>query len=89
MCKPSNIEEAFKVLDALIPEGDKNHFRHQPAEDFAIEQYFGVGVWVRNTWIYGADQDTYRALFGDEIIHPDTASYIFLKKYHHHLKRKK
>ena len=89
MCKPSNLDEAFKVLDALIPERDMKRFRHQSDEDFAIDQQFELGVWERNTWISGADDATSRALFGDENLHPDTASYIFLQKYHNHLKRKK
>ena len=85
--KPATIGDAFRILDALIPEHDKAHFRRQSADDFTIDQHFGLGMWVRNTWIYGADKATYRALFGDELLHPDSASYEFLKEYHHHLKQ--
>ena len=87
--KVASIREAFKVLDALLTAEEKEMFRRQSADEFANEQHFGLGVWIRNTWIYNADEATYRALFGDEILHPDSASGIFLKKYHNHLKRTK
>ena len=85
----NTIRGAFKVLDALLTVEEKEHFRRQSADEFAYEQHFGLGMWIRNTWIYNADKATYKALFGDEILHPDTASYNFLLKYHDHLKRKK
>ena len=80
---------AFKVLDALLTSEEKERSRLQSADEFANEQHFGLGMWIRNTWIYGGDKSTYRALFGDEILPPDSASSIFLKKYHNHLKRTK
>ena len=80
---------AFKVLDALLTPEEKELFRRQSADEFANEQHFGLGMWIRNTWIYNADIATYKALFGDEILHPDSASDRFLKKYHNHLKHKK
>ena len=83
--KPATIGDAFKLLDAMIPERDKEFFRSQSAEDFALGQHFGLGMWIRNAWIYGADEATYRALFGDDILHPDMASAEFLIKYHKHL----
>ena len=83
------IREAFKVLDNLLTAEEKERFRRQSAEEFAGEQHFALGVWIRNNWVYNADRATYQALFGDEILHPDSASCIFLKKYHNHLKRTK
>ena len=85
----TSIRGAFKVLDALLTVEEKELFRRQSADKFANEQHFGLGLWIRNTWIYNADKAAYRALFGDEILHPDTASDRLLRKYHDHLKRKK
>ena len=87
--KAITIRGAFKVLDALLTAEEKELFRRQSAAEFAGEQHFALGTWVRNTWIYNADKATYRALFGDEILHPDSASGIFLLKYHDHLRRTK
>ena len=87
--KEITISGAFKVLDALLTEEEKELFRRQSADEFAHEQHFGLGLWIRNTWIHNTDKATYKALFGDEILHPDSASDRFLKKYHNHLKRKK
>lgn len=87
--KVTSIRGAFKVLDALLTAEEKEQFRRQSADEFAADQHFGLGMWIRNTWIYDADEATCRALFGDEFPLPDSASSIFLKKYHNHLKRKK
>lgn len=83
--KVTSIRGAFKVLDALLNAEEKERFRRQSADEFAADQHFGLGLWVRNTWIYGADESTCRALFGDEFSLPDSASSQFLMRYHKHL----
>lgn len=79
------IREAFEVLDNLLTAEEKELFRRQSADEFANEQHFGLGLWIRNTLIYNVEKDAYRAMFGDEILHPDTASSQFLMQYHQHL----
>ena len=85
----TSIRGAFKVLDALLSADEKETYRQQSESEFATTQHFSLGVWIRNTWIYEADDTTIQALFGNEILDPDQASGILLKKYHNHLKRKK
>ncbi len=84
---PTSLQEAFKVLDEMLTPEDLALFRSQTREEFVITQHFGLGQWVRNTWFYGADDDTRYRLFGDTMfLHPDDISTDFLIKYHDHLK---
>lgn len=90
---PKNVRQAFAMLDSLTSHEEKSHFLMQPKSDFVCEQHFGLGLWIRNNWIYGAEDDScLRMLAGlskDEVClqHPDTVSGRFLENYYDHLKR--
>ena len=90
---PKNVRQAFAMLDSLTSHEEKNHFMKQSKSDFVCEQHFGLGLWIRNNWIYGAEDDScLRMLAGltkDDVFleHPDTVSGRFLEKYYDHLKR--
>ena len=90
---PKTVRQAFAMLDSLTSHEDKGHFLKQSKSDFVCEQHFGLGLWIRNNWIYGIEDDScLRVLAGlgkDEVCleHPDTVSSRFLEKYYDHLKR--
>lgn len=89
---PKTVRQAFAMLDSLTSQEDKCNFLMQPKSDFVCEQHFGLGLWIRNNWIYGTEDDScMRMLAGlgkDEVRLelPDTVSSRFLKKYYNHLK---
>ena len=90
---PTSVRQAFSMLDSLTSHEDKSYFLTQSKSDFVCEQHFGLGLWIRNNWIYGTEDDScllmLAGLGNDEICleHPDTVSSRFLEKYYDHLKR--
>ena len=90
---PKTVRQAFAMLDRLTSNEDKSCFLMQSKSDFVCEQHFGLGLWIRNNWIYGTEDDScLRILAGlgkDDVCleHPDTVSSRFLEKYYDHLKR--
>lgn len=51
---PKTQEEAFAMLDELLTDEEKRDaLQIQDDEEFASSQHFGLGLWVRNNWIYG------------------------------------
>ena len=54
---PVTEEEAFQYLDKLVPLEVKREAVQMTWEEFACDQHFGLGMWIRNNWIYGVDTD--------------------------------
>lgn len=98
---PTTIQEAFGILDNIIPEEDKAAFISQSKPEFVGGQHLFLGAWIRNNWIYGPEDESqdeatlrdkcYRMLAGmkeGEMLfdHPDDVSERFLEKYYDYLK---
>ena len=99
---PTTARQAFKILDAMLTPEDIAAFCAMSASEFSCNQHFGLGMWIRNNWIYGPGEEDdqerelrdecYRMLAGvpkkDYMFeHPDTVSGRFLERYHRHLKK--
>ena len=100
---PTTTRQAFKILDELVTPEEKAYFLSLSQSDFSAEEHMGLGMWIRNNWIYGRDDDEtpeerelrdrcYRMISGMKegdflFEHPDTVSARFLEKYYRHLKR--
>ena len=92
---PKTTREAFKILDAMLSAEEKADILAQDKFDFTFDAHFGLGMWIRNNWIYPDEEGT--GLFapkGDKkeffmMDDPDTQSEEFLGKYYDHLKRGK
>ena len=98
---PTTSRQAFKVLDAMLSVDDVLLFSSMSTEEFCIAQHFGLGLWIRNKWIFTSGEESaeerllleqcYRMLAGDLLkkyyVHPDDVSGHFLKRYHRHLKK--
>ena len=69
------------------------------SREFAINQHWGIGLWIRNNWIYRSGEENeeermlldkcYRML-ADKLVklyyvQPDNVSEYFLERYHRHL----
>ena len=96
---PKTIEEAFSIIDSMLTDEEKKIAVKQKASDFSCEQHFGLGLWVRNNWIYKGDVPTY-ILTGEKPVEinkgepiplmmamPDDISSKFMELYHKHLKK--
>lgn len=100
---PTSVRQAFKILDSLSDNDDKKHFLSQSVDEFCIDQHEGLGLWIRNNWIYESDKQCLRLLAGIKIEDfpdgapegfeiiligsPDMVSDQFLHRYYEHLKR--
>lgn len=93
---PKTKEECFAILDEMLSQKDKDVITQM--ED-TIDLHFGLGMWIRNNWIYPQSNEAVEALlrqFDDEadddmplFIHPDDYSSMILDSYQEYLKTKK
>ena len=99
---PTTEQQAFIILDGMLSKEEKAAFRSQSKDDFVATEHFGLGMWIRNMWIYGPDEEEDKAeeVLRDECFrmmagmkkedlcfeHPDTVSGRFLERYYEHLK---
>ena len=98
---PKTEEQAFVILDGIVTDEDMAEFRAQTRNDFVADEHFGLGMWIRNNWIYGPDEEDkaeealrdecFRMLAGMKkedmcFEHPDEVSGRFLGRYYDHLK---
>jgi hypothetical protein len=93
---PKTKDECFAILDEMLSVEDKQSIVEM--ED-TIDLHFGLGMWIRNNWIYPQSQEEVEKLLrqfddsGDEdmplFIHPDDYSSTILDAYQEYLKSKK
>lgn len=86
---PLTKEIAFARLDKRLSEEDKKAILK--AKDL-IEFHFSLGMWIRNTWIYGNEEERVEALAKDLRMdripwHADDISSVLLDGYKKHLKK--
>lgn len=86
---PQTKQEAFAQLDKMLSEKDKCEL----AKGDAIEFHFSLGMWIRNNWIYGQDEEDVKRLAkafrsGFMFFDPDGLSGKIIESYQRYLKRK-
>jgi hypothetical protein len=85
---PHTKNEAFAQLDAMLSEKEKSEL----AKSDAIEYHFSLGMWIRNNWIYGQDEEDVKRLakaFRTEMLffEADDLSMKIIEYYQRYLKR--
>ena len=85
---PLTKEIAYARLDKRLSEEDKNVILK--AKD-TFEFHFSLGLWIRNTWIYGNEAERVEALAKDLgevfMFDADSISSALLDGYKKHLKK--
>ena len=86
---PQTKQEAFAQLDAMLSEEDMSEL----AKGDAIEYHFSLGLWIRNNWIYGQEEEDVKRLakaFRTEMLffEADSLSEKIIEYYQRYLKRK-
>lgn len=87
---PKSAAEAWKRLDKRLTQEEK----HQIVEAEDVSEYhFGLGMWIRNHWIYTGEPENKELLakdLGEEpmLFNGDWASSAILEAYQKHLKEK-
>lgn len=86
---PKTAAEAFKRLDRRLTNEEKLQIAE--AED-VVEFHFGLGMWIRNYWIYTGESENLESLLKDlgepEFLIGDMASSAILDAYQKHLRGK-
>lgn len=56
---PHSVEEAFKMLDEMLDDKDKKDILD------GADVHFGLGLWIRNEWLFGANREETETLLDD------------------------
>lgn len=75
---PKTYKEACEILDSMLSEEDKAEILSKTKNGFTCDEHFGLGLWIRNNWIYGQPR-------GIWFPNPDIASSDILECYYDHL----
>lgn len=70
---PATLEEAFALLDAKLTAEEKNQLLQV---DDSVDFHFGLGLWIRNNWIYPDNGVNCSRFFGEDnwFVDPDDFS---------------
>lgn len=55
---PTTSRQAFKILDNMLTEEEKKAALAKSGDDFCEDEHFGLGLWIRNNWIYTQEEDS-------------------------------
>ena len=83
---PATLDEAYKALDELLDPEDIEYIENLEEEDLIL-MHFGLGMWIRNNWLYPTDSRLTKYLLGlnPRFGHPDNMSHFILMGYHAYL----
>ena len=81
---PANLDQAYKYFDedlnAYSIEYIKNSTKHE-----MMLMHMGLGLWIRNNWIYSSTERIAKAFLEKGITHPDDISGYIIFGYHEYL----
>ena len=82
---PNSIAEAFALLDAKLTAEEKNQLLQA---DDSVDFHFGLGLWIRNNWLYPESGADFPFSFGEDqlFMDPDDFSDELIQRYILHLK---
>ena len=85
---PKTKEECFALLDGMLSDEDKKAI----IKEDVFELHFGLGLWIRNNWLYPQSTEETEALLRtfdkkSLFFHSDDGSSIILEAYQKHLKK--
>ena len=81
-------QKIFNELDKMLSIGDKKRIIGMSKSDFSLEQHFGLGLWIRNNYVYSAESEEIGDYLNCGMIHPDNISTQILKDYYDYLLNK-
>jgi len=79
---PATLKECYAALDELLDDEMKEVLKS--GENFALH-HMGLGMWIRNNWIYPTDKRIAKFFNDNDIYHPDDMSSIILSGYKNYL----
>ncbi len=87
---PQELEMSFEYIEAHWTSEDIIAFKEANERSATIDQHFGMGMYLRNTWIRNHEKsEQIQNYFASmQIFHSDDISSIILTSYHRHLNDK-
>ena len=84
---PATLEEAYRFLDELLDPEDIEKIKNFEEEDNIFLLHLGLGMWIRNNWIYQPWCRLPQELLklNPNIVHPDDMSHLILVGYYYYL----
>lgn len=77
---PTTLEECYAMLDETLSTEEILYLKNVTDEDLAM-QHFGLGLWIRNNWLYPTQSKLAKHLLENGINHPDNMSSLILVGY--------
>ena len=82
---PNSLSECFEQLSLFLTSEDIEELRNSEFEEL-YQYHFGLGLWIRNNWIYPApDSRLMKMFFSAGFRHPDSISSFIVEAYHYYL----
>ena len=80
--KPATIEEAVLNLTKTLEDSTQQKVLLMTEEEFLANSHFGLGMWIRNNWIYWGNRKLRKYFDSMGIYHADDRSGIILTCYY-------
>lgn len=81
---PETLEDCYAMLDETLSEEDIAFIKNAADDDMA-GMHFGLGMWIRNEWLYPTQSKLSPLLQENGINHIDDASALILEGYRRYL----
>ena len=86
---PENLNEVFQFLDNDWSIVRKTHFKNLSESNATASEHFGMGLWIRNTWIRGDRNPPLVKYFHSiGLYRPDDISSVIMLSYHRKLNQR-
>lgn len=85
---PPNIKEAIKYFEKKLSEKEKTNFKSKTEQTAVSELHFTTGLWIRNNWIRGKNNELVKQFDSLGVRNPDDISSIILTSLHRKLNNK-
>jgi len=83
--KPANLEEAVQQLIKIIPDSTRQKILLMTENEFIRDSHFGLGMWIRNSWIYWGKRQLSKYFYSIGIYQADGMSGMILTSYYRQL----
>jgi len=83
--KPENLEEAVQQLIKILPDTTQQKVLSMTENEFVSGSHFGLGMWIRNSWINWGKRKLSKYFESIGIFHYDDKSGIILTCYYRQL----
>ena len=81
---PATLEECYAALDDLLNDEVKEDIKTSDESEL-VKYHFGLGMWIRNNWIYPTDDRITKVLHDAGVEEADGMSSIIIHGYHNYL----